>query len=88
MDSAVAPDRHSAAAERVDHHSSRPLAGPGRSTDIRICSAVYTLRCLYMARITSRDNKRFVSHGFCHCARPSLRFSRKRRFVICFGSEG
>ena len=35
-------------------HSSRPRAG--RSTDIRIeCSAVYTLRCLYMARITSRE---------------------------------
>ena len=27
--------------------------------------------------ITRRDNKRFLSHGFCHCARarPSLRFS-------------
>ena len=49
-------------------HSSRSWAG--RSTDIRIeCSVVYTLRCLYMARITSRDYKRFVSHGFCHCAR-------------------
>ena len=30
------------------------------------------------------DNERFVSHGFCHCARPSLRFSGTRRFVICF----
>ena len=48
------------------------------------CSAVYTLLCLFMARITSRDNKRFVSHGFCHCARPSFRFSGTRRFVICF----
>ena len=49
----------------------------------------YTLRCLYKARITSTDNKRFVTHGFCHCARPSLRFSGTRRFVIiCFGSEG
>ena len=70
----------------ADRHSSLPRAG--RSTDIRIeCSAVYTLRCLYMARITSRDNKRFVSHGFCHCARPSLRFSGTRRFVICFGKR-
>ena len=33
-----------------------------------------------MARITSRDNKRFVSHRFCHCARPSLRCSGTRRF--------
>ena len=34
---------------------SRPWAG--RSTDIRIeFSAVYTLRSLFMARITSRDN--------------------------------
>ena len=34
-------------------HSSRLRAG--RSTDIRIeCSAVYTLRCLYMARITAK----------------------------------
>ena len=46
----------------------------GMSTDIRIeCSAVYTLRSLFMAR--SRDNKRFVSYGLCHCARPSLHFS-------------
>ena len=75
----------------LTRYSSRPRAG--RSTDIprqvRIeCSAVYTLRCLYMARITSRENnKRFVSHGFCHRARPSLRFSGTRRFVVCFGSE-
>ena len=40
-----------------------------------------------MARITSRDNKHFVSHGFCHRARPSLRFRGTRRFVICFGRE-
>ena len=33
-----------------------------------------------MTRITSRDNKRFVSHRFCHCARPSLRCSGTRRF--------
>ena len=40
----------------------RPWAG--RPTDIRIeCSAVYTLRCLFIARITSRDNKRFASHA-------------------------
>ena len=38
-------------------HSSRPRAG--RSTDIRIeCFAVYTLRCLYNARIT-RTNLRY-----------------------------
>ena len=42
-----------------------------RRVGIRIeCSAVYTLRCLFMARITNRENKRFVSHGFCRCARP------------------
>ena len=76
----------SSSSQRI-RHSFRPRAG--RSTDIRIeCSAVYTLRCLYMARITSRDNKRFVLHGFFHCARPSLRFSGTRRFVVCFGSEG
>ena len=45
--------------------SSRPRAG--RSTDIRIeCSAVNTFQCIFMARITGRDNKRFVSYGFCH----------------------
>ena len=32
----------------------------------------YTLRCIFIARISSRENKRFVSLGFCHCARPSL----------------
>ena len=78
----VAPPRHNQIAQSDRHgsrHSSRPWAG--RSTDIRIeRSAVYTLRCLFMARITSRDNKRFVSHGFCHCARPSLRFSGTSRF--------
>ena len=64
-------------------HSFRPWAGG--STDILIeCSAIYTLRCPFMARITSREKKRFVSQGFCHCARPSLRFSGTRRFVICF----
>ena len=46
-------------------HSSRPRRA-GRSTDILIeCSAVYTLRCTFMARIT-KDNKRFVLYGFCH----------------------
>ena len=70
-------------------HSSRPWAG--RLTAIRIeCSAVYTLRCLHMARIMSRDNKRFVPHRFflpidCHCALSSLRCNRTHRFVICFG---
>ena len=40
-------------------HSSRPWAG--RSADIRTeCSAVYTLRCLYMARIMSRDTFRIA----------------------------
>ena len=63
-------------------HSSRPRAG--RSTGVRIeCSAVYTVRCILKARFTSRDNKRFASHGFCHCARPSRRgCSGARRFVI------
>ena len=71
-----------------DRRCGRPCQWAGRSTDIRIeCSAVYTLRCLYMAQITSRDSKRFVSHGFCHCARPSLRFSGTRRFVMCFGKR-
>ena len=38
-----------------------------------------------MARITSRDDKRFVSHGFCHrAARPSLRFSGTRTYISCF----
>ena len=38
----------------TSHHISRPWAG--RSTDIRVeCSAVYTLRCIFMARITSRE---------------------------------
>ena len=56
-----------ASARGTNRHSSRPCAG--RSTDIRIeChrdgSAVYTSQCLYdMARITSRDNKRFKSHA-------------------------
>ena len=47
-------DLFEAQAEQLEHfrHSSRPWAG--RLTDIRIeCSAVYTLRCLFMARITS-----------------------------------
>ena len=53
--------------------SSWPSAAGG-STDIRVeCSAVYNLRCIFMARITRRDNKFFVSHGLCHCAQPSLR---------------
>ena len=69
--------------ELSGRHRFRPRGG--RSTNIRIeCSSVYTLRCIFMARITSRDNKRFVSHGFCHCARPSLCCSGTRRFVICF----
>ena len=50
-----------------DRHSSRPRAGRSLAIDIRIeCSAVYTLRCIFMIRIISRDNNRFVSHGFCH----------------------
>ena len=40
-----------------------------RSTDIRVdCSAVYG------------SNHEQVSHGFCHCARPSTRCSGTRRF--------
>ena len=37
-----------------------------------------------MARITSRDNQRlsFVSHGFCLCARSSLRCSGTRRLRL------
>ena len=31
-----------------------------------------------MARVTSAENKRFVSHGFCHCARRSLHCSGTR----------
>ena len=31
-----------------------------------------------------RLGKRFVSHGFCHCARSSLRCSGTPRFAICF----
>ena len=63
-------------------HSSRPWAG--RSTDIRIeCSAVYTLRYLFMARITSRDNKRFSMDPAIVAPRPSLPFRGTRRFVIC-----
>ena len=82
-----------ASIKRVTRCGQASLAAPGpeRSTDIRIeCSAAsaYTLRCIFMARITSRDYKRFVSHGFSHCARPSLCCRGTRRFVICFGSEG
>ena len=40
-----------------------------------------------MARITGRDIKRLVSHGFCPCARLALRCSGTRRFVICFGKQ-
>ena len=32
---------------------------------------------------TSRDNKRFLSHGICRCTRSSLRCRGTRRFVIC-----
>ena len=32
-----------------------------------------------------RDNKRLVSHGFCHCAQSSLRCSGTHRFIICLG---
>ena len=46
-------------------------------------TAVLNLAVYLMARITSRDNIRFVSHEFCHCARPSLCCSGARRFVIC-----
>ena len=71
----TAPAMSESVTARV-RHSSRP--GTGRSTDIRIeCSAAtclcglscgrggqfYTLRCIFMARITSRDYERFVSHG-------------------------
>ena len=73
--------------EQVLSGSTAP--GPGPGGQLIECSAVYTLRCIFMDRTTSRDNKRFVSHGFCHCARPSLLCSGTRRFVfvICFGNE-
>ena len=31
----------------------------------------YNLRCIFVAQvaISLRDNKRFISHGFCHCDR-------------------
>ena len=80
------------AAFAAERHSTRP--GARRSTDIRIeCSAeaclyglfrgcrglpLYTWRCTFMARVTSAENKRFVSHGFCHCARRSLHCSGTR----------
>ena len=44
---------------------SRPRAG-GRSGQ-----QLYNMRCIFVALVTIslRDNKRFVSHGFCHCDR-------------------
>ena len=42
----------------------------------------------FVARVKSRDNRRFVSHGFCHCVRSSRSGIGTRRFVACFGSEG
>ena len=57
----------------------RPCGLPSQLPALsREVNGVYTLRCLYIARITSRDNERYVSHGFCHCARPSLGFSLQR----------
>ena len=49
---------------------------------------LYTLRCIFAARDTTRDNKRLVSDGFFHCAQSSLCCSGTRGFVISFGSEG
>ena len=49
---------------------------------------LYTLRCIFAARDTSRDNKRLVSDGFFHCARSSLCCSGTRGFVISIWSEG
>ena len=49
----------------------------------RTAAQHYSLRCIFVTRITNRDNIRFVSHRFCHCARPSLRCSGTRRYVIC-----
>ena len=50
------------------------LPAQGREIN-RHSHAVYSLRCIFMSQITSRDTKRFVSHGFCHCAWRSLRCS-------------
>ena len=49
---------------------------------------LYTLRCIFIIRVTSRDYKRLVSHGFRHHAQWSLCQSGTHRYYICFGSEG
>ena len=43
-----------------------------------VAEQIYSLRCMCVARVTSRDNKLFVFklHGFCHRARSSLRRSK------------
>ena len=82
----------SASFSRLGASGSSQLPAPARGRQVNghsyrmSSSAVLHLAVLFMARITSRENKRFVPHGFCHCARKSLRYSglgtRRHGFVI------
>ena len=48
---------------------------PGRLADRKSCCGLFRgrrgqqLYCIFVARVMSRDYKRFLSHGFCCCAR-------------------
>ena len=52
---------------------------------------LYTSRCIFMTRVTSRENKSFVSHRFCFA--PNCRAAAEHLAEIhhpipsCFGSE-
>ena len=64
--------------------------GPISSSRGRGGQQFYTLRStIFMAQVTIRENKRFVSYGFPgrHCARSSLRCSGTRRIVIYFAIQ-
>ena len=50
---------------------------------------LYTLRRIFVARVTSRDNKRFVLQEFCHhCARSSRNASIRHLFGCQAGPGG